>query len=375
MSRFVYLDNAATSYPKPRSVVSAVARAVERGGGNPGRGGGRRAVAASRLVFDARMSIAEFFGFSHPERIIFTRNATEGLNMALKGLLRRGDAAAVSALEHNAVIRPLTALKKRGVKFFTAPLNAYGLPDPRRVPDVKMLVTTAASNVTGALADVEALGRACRGRGVLLVVDAAQTAGSVPFDASNIDVLVLTGHKGLLGPQGIGFVYFAPGVEPATWIEGGTGSDSESPHMPGYWPDRHEAGTVNTPGIAGLAAGIAFLKRKTVQAAREKETELARVIMERFLDDERIEVYPPFEPERRASLVSFNIRGIDPAEAADALDRRGISLRAGLHCSPAAHRFLGTFPAGALRVSPGAMTGKRDILAFLSALDRVLGRR
>jgi len=371
----IYLDNAATSFPKPGPVVKAVVRTMESVGGNPGRGGRSRALQAARILFDTRMAIADLLKLGHPERIIFTRNATEGLNMALKGLLRKGDTAAISALEHNSVTRPLHALKKRGVKFHHALLDKNGLPDPKHVPKVKMLVTTGASNVTGAVADVAALGKACRRLGVLFMVDAAQTAGAMPFDTSNIDVLVCSGHKALLGPQGVGFVWFSPGVEPDTWMEGGTGSDSESLNMPSYWPDRHEAGTMNTPGIAGLGAGVKFLLKKGLVGVREKEVALCRAIIEWMANDDRIILYPPRGPEERAGLVSFNVKGMDPAEAGDTLDRKGVACRVGLHCSPDAHRFMGTFPDGAVRVSPGVMSTMKEVKTFLSILDRVARRR
>lgn len=374
MTEHIYLDNAATSHPKPKSVARAVARVIEAGG-NPYRGGSAEALKMARLIFEARMDIASLLGLENPGRIVFTRNATEGLNMALKGLLKRGDEVAISGLEHNAVIRPLTALRKRGVKFRHAPLDADGLPNPKRIPKVKMLVTTGASNVTGAVADVKVIGDACRRQGTMLMVDAAQTAGSVPFDASSIDILACTGHKALLGPQGIGFVWFAPGVEPETWIEGGTGSDSISDKMPDYWPDRHEAGTPNAPGIAGLAEGTRYLMKRSIEDVRAWEEELCALILEYFSNDHRITVYPRIKPKTRASIVSFNIRGIDPAEVGDALNRRGVSVRVGLHCAPEAHRFMKTFPEGTVRVSPGAITKKKDIQKFLSILNRGIKRR
>jgi len=371
MKRPIYLDNASSSFPKPKTVARAVARTIAEVGANPGRAGHRLGLKASRIVYGARLAIAELFDLPNPERIVFTKNATEGLNLALKGLLGRGDRVEISALEHNSVIRPLTALKRRGVRVDYAKLNNDGLPVAAR-PGARALVTVGGGNVSGALADVAALGAACADKKTLLIVDAAQTAGSVPFRAAGVDALVCTGHKGLLGPQGTGFVWFAPGVEPRPLLEGGTGSDSANPAMPAYWPDRHEAGTVNTPGIAGLKAAADYLRRRTLEAVRAHELALVRSILERLGADPRIVLYPPFDPERRASIVTFNVRGKDPALVGAALDRFGVACRVGLHCSPESHRFLGTFPEGAVRVSPGAMTAKADIGGFFKALDRAL---
>ncbi len=374
MRRAVYLDNASSSFPKPKAVAKAVADTISLVGANPGRAGHALGLKASRIVFEARIAIAQLLKLPHPERIIFTKNATEGINLGLKGILKRGDKVVISRLEHNAVIRPLTAMSRRGVRVEYAPCDENGLPDPGAIPDAAMLVTVGGSNVTGALADVKALGEACRKKGALLMVDAAQTAGCVPFDVSKIDILACAGHKGLLGPQGTGFVWFAPHVSPGTMIEGGTGSDSESGAMPGFWPDRHEAGTLNTPGIAGLKAAAKYLSKRTIKAVREHEIGLCRAIMERLRNDPRVIVYPPSRPGRRVSLVSFNAKGIDPAELGERLDRYKVACRVGLHCSPEAHKFLGTFPEGTVRISPGAMTTKADIKEFFKALDRALRR-
>lgn len=372
MKTVSYLDNASSSFPKPSGVIRAVTRALAKAGANPNRAGHALGRAASRIVFETREALAELLRLPNPERIIFTKNATEGINLALKGLLRRGDRVAISGVEHNAVIRPLTGLAKRGVKVEHAPLTAHGLPDPRRVPDVKLLVTVTGSNVTGALADIPRLAAACRKKGVTLMLDTAQTAGAVPSDFAAADIVAGTGHKALLGPQGTGFVWFRKVIEPEPLIEGGTGSFSESGSMPPFWPDRHEAGTLNTPGIAGLGAAIKYLMRRTVEDVRSHEVEILRAMLERLRNDERIITYPPFEPEARASLILFNARGMDPAALGAALDRRGVAARVGLHCAPEAHRFLGTFPAGGVRVSPGPFTTKRGVSRFFDALRRVL---
>jgi len=373
MKKTIYMDNAATSHPKPKSVVRAVAEAIDKGAGNPGRGFHRQGMAATRIIFQAREEIAQFLGLPHPERLVFTGGATQGLNLALKGLLRPGDRVAISRLEHNAVIRPLETLKKTATLVEYAPCLDNATPDPAKIPDVKMLVTTAASNVTGAVADIGALAEACRRKGPLLVVDAAQAAGSIPMPAAGgVSVFVAPGHKGLLGPQGVGLAWFAPGVEPDPLVEGGTGSASEEPLTPGFWPDRHEAGTMNTPGVAGLLAGVRYIAARGVESIREHETTLCAMLLEALGNHPRISLYPPHDAGRRASLVCFNIMGMDSAGVANILDQNQVAVRAGLHCSPEAHRRMGTFPGGAVRVSPGPFTTKKEIRLFISILFKAI---
>ncbi len=368
----IYLDNAASSFPKPRPVIKAVTRSLGTLWGNPGRAGHKKAIAAMRMIYETRVELAGLLGLPDPERIVFTKNATEGLNIALKGLLKPGDTVAISRLEHNSVTRPLNTLKKSGVNVIDAPVDENGLPDPSRIPDVKMLAVTGASNVTGAVLDTKAVGETCAAKGVILLVDAAQSAGSIPFDTSRIDILIGTGHKALLGPQGVGFAWFREGVTPEPFMEGGTGSDSESDLTPSYFPDRFEAGTMNTPGIAGLKAGVEYVRNLTVQMIREKEISLVSMIMDALWREPGVTVYGPADPAKRASLVMFNVSGRDPAQIAEALDRRGVAVRAGLHCAPEAHKFAGTFPEGAVRVSPGAMTRRKDVETFIRILRRAI---
>ena len=372
---YIYLDNAATSFPKPPAVAKAVARAIDITGGSPGRGGHKMALSASRIIFEGRETIANFLGLDTQERIVFTKNATEGINLALRSLLKKGDSVATSGVEHNSVVRPIHALAKEGIKTVAAPLDKNGFPDPERLPNVTALIVTAASNVTGAIANLGAIGAACSRKKILFIVDAAQTAGSVSLDVTYVDALVCTGHKALLGPQGTGFVWFSPKTDPKPFLFGGTGSESASVDMPDYWPDRFEAGTSNTPGVAGLVAGIRYLEKRGMEAIRQKEVSLIGKIMESFLNHPDILVYPPFEPDKRVSLVSFNIKGRDPSEIENLLDKTGFALRSGLHCAPAGHRFMGTYPDGAVRVSIGPYTTKKEINFFLEAIDTICERR
>jgi selenocysteine lyase/cysteine desulfurase len=298
------------------------------------------------------------------------------LNLALRGLLKPGDRVAISRLEHNAVIRPLETMKAQGVTVEYAPCLENGTPDPDRIPDVEMVITVAASNVSGAVADIGALADSCRAKGISLVVDAAQAAGSIPMPwAAKVSAIAMAGHKGLLGPQGIGLAWFAPGVEPAPLIEGGTGSASESATTPPFWPDRQEAGTPNTPGAAGLLAAMKYIAKRGIADIQRHETQLCAMILEALGNNPMITVYPPKDARLRASLVTFNVKGMDPASVSGLLDAAGVAVRSGLQCAPEAHRFIGTFPAGAVRVSPGPFSSKSDIRYFIDLLFRKIRER
>jgi cysteine desulfurase family protein len=375
MKKVIYLDNAASSHPKPDIVIRKINATLQKIGANPGRSSHSMALAASRILFETRESLAELLNLPSSERIIFTKNCTEGINLALKGILKPGDKVAVSKLEHNSVARPLETLKKNGVIVEYAPCDEYGLPDPKKVPKVKMLVTVAASNVTGAVLDIAALSSACKSKGVVFMLDAAQMAGSIPLDGSLCDILAAPGHKGLLGPQGTGFVWFKKGIEPDVILEGGTGSNSEEFDSPSFWPDRHEAGTCNTPGIAGLGAATQYLLKRGIASIRERETVLCEMILDEIRDIGKVITYPPYDINKKANLVLFNVDGADPSQLAWEMDNQGVALRSGLHCCPEAHRFLETYPEGGVRVSPGYATTKKDVKQFLKVLDGFVKHR
>ncbi len=373
LKNIIYLDNPATSFPKPASVIKAVTNSLQAFGGNPGRSGHAGAMKSLRMVFEARETIAEFFNLPSPERIVFTKNATEGLNLLIKGIVGDKTQFATSKVEHNAVVRPLASMKKRGATQVDIICNAHGFPVriAEKRPDV--IVTASASNVTGAIADIGKLARYCKKNRILLVVDTTQSAGALPLDLSRVDCAAFTGHKSLLGPQGIGFVYCAKGVEPEPLIEGGSGSESDSAQMPKYWPDRHEAGTINVPGIAGLMAGIKYLKQRGLENIREKEKKQTQYILERFGNNRNIKIYGPTTADKRVGLVAFNIMGKDPAEVADELGDKGIAVRAGLHCAPAAHRFAKSWPTGSIRVGVGPFTTKKEIDIFIKTVMAISG--
>jgi cysteine desulfurase/selenocysteine lyase len=379
----IYLDNAATSFPKPPVVHEAMLRFARDTGANPGRSGHRLSVDAGRVIYDARESIAELFTVTDPLRVLFTGNATGGLNQALLGLLRPGDRVVTSGMEHNSVMRPLRALEAAGVRAVVVPCSPQGVLDPddlRRALSEKtaMVVINHGSNVNGCLQPVRELGTVARDAGALFLVDAAQTAGCVEIhmEDDNIDLLAFTGHKALYGPQGTGGLVVgerAPLDRMRPLIYGGTGSRSEFETQPEFPPDRYESGTPNTIGIAGLGEGVRFVIGTGVQEIRRHEDALAAALVEGLASIDGVRLFAA-PPERRLSTVSFTCGSLSPSEIGLRLDEEyDILCRVGLHCSPAAHRSLGSFPEGAVRFSAGYFTSHDDIAAAVDAV-RVLSK-
>lgn len=374
----VYLDHAATSFPKAPGVAEAVARFLECNAGNPGRGGHRLTVAASRAVEACREEVSALFG-ADPSRTLLGSSATFWLNTLLHGLLQSGDRVVVSSLEHNAVMRPLRHLARdRGITIrVVRAQHAAGVPSPDEIAaacseaPTKLVVLTHASNVSGAVLPVEDVARAVVP--VPVVVDGAQSAGSLPLDfgRSGLAAYACSGHKGLLGPPGTGVLLLAP--EPALslppLVRGGTGSRSESEIMPDMLPDRLEAGTPNSPGLAGLAAAAAWLRTQGIEAIHARETRLVHLLAERLANIPGVRLHGWFPDEARVATVSFTLDGADNGELATWLDReRGMMLRVGLHCAPATHRRLGTFPDGTLRVGVGPFTTRDQIDRLVCAI-------
>lgn len=378
----IYLDNAATSFPKPEVVYAAVDRTLRGVGASPGRGGHREALAAARLVFAAREAAASLFGVADSARIAFTASATEAINCALFGLLRPGDRVVTSSMEHNAVTRPLRALQERGVVVVKVPADRQGFVDPAAIKaacaePTRLVVLTHCSNVTGTLQPVEEIGPWCRRQGILFLVDAAQSAGLFAIDVASlgIDLLAVPGHKSLLGPPGTGLLYVREGITLQPLIYGGTGGNSHSELPPEAMPERLEAGTLNTPGLAGLLAGIEFLLGEGVVAVRAREAELLGRLIDGLREIPDVELYGPLDPRFHGGALSFNLTGRDPAEIGFLLDRdHAILCRVGLHCAPDAHRTIGTFPRGTVRVSPGFFTTEAEIDHLVGAVAAVASR-
>lgn len=370
----IYLDNAATSWPKPECSVSAMARALETCGANPGRAGHALSLAAGRIVQGCREEIAQMLGERDASRVVFASNATDALNMAIHGTLRSGDHVISTLLEHNSVLRPLSELSRAGVITLTlvAP-DAQGRICARDIEAAvtkrtRLVAMTHMSNVLGVPQDAAAVGEVCRRRRLLFLLDCAQTAGHLPLDPLSwgCTMLAMPGHKGLLGPHGTGALWVRNGICIAPMRQGGTGSASESMYQPAMMPDALESGTLNLPGIAGLHAGMrhALLHR---DEARERIVALCDRLRERLMDISGVRVYTP----RGAMLVSFNLPGVSSQEAASMLDEQGIAVRGGLHCAPGVHRFLGTLQGGAVRASPGMFTDSGEIGALAQSVARL----
>ena len=377
----IYLDNAATSFPKPAAVIEETVRCMRQYCGNPGRGSHRLAMEAAEKIFECRMEIADLFGVPNPESVIFTMNTTMALNIAIKGLLRRGDHVLISDLEHNAVLRPIHKLAEEGL--ITYDLFSSRAKDPHAnagaicagiarliKPNTRMLICSHASNICSYRFPLKEIGALCRRMGILLVVDAAQSVGHLPINVEEmqIDALCAPGHKGLLGPQGSGFLILREGLEADTLLEGGSGYHSLDRSMPADAPERYEAGTLATPAIAGLLAGIREVKRIGTEAVSRHVTELNLRLQNRLQTMEAVTVYLP---HCVGSVLLFNIEGISADRVGNALDRMGFCVRAGFHCAALGHTTLATPPSGAVRVSPGIFNTKAQIDSFAEAVEEI----
>ena len=374
----IYFDNAATTMQKPACVVQAVAEAM-CSLGNSGRGVHSGALSASRTIYDTRAALAQLFGAESPERIAFTANSTESLNIAIKGVLNPGDHVITTALEHNSVLRPLFELEDRGVELTILPADAMGnilYEDFEKEirPNTKAIVTTHGSNLTGNLLNIQQIGSIARKHGLIYIVDASQTAGVFPIDVQqmHIDILCFTGHKGLLGPQGTGGIYVREGTEVRPLLSGGSGVQTYLRSHPPQMPTALEAGTLNGHGIAGLGAAIRYLQETGLDVIRKKEQELMRMFYDQVREIPGITVYGDFTARDRCAIVSLNIRDYDSGEVSDALsDRYGIATRPGAHCAPLMHKALGTVQQGAVRFSFSHFNTKEEIEIAVSALQEL----
>lgn len=374
----IYFDNAATSNPKPPAVVEAVTGALTRSNANPGRSGHRLALEAGRVVLDARQRLKELLGAEDATGVVFTLNCTDALNLAIKGSLRYGDHVITTMLEHNSVLRPLNELAQRGrISLTTIPPRDNGFIDPGDIAaairaNTRLIVVTHASNVTGAIQPVAAIGQVARENGVRYLIDGAQALGGLPVNvqALRCDLYAFPGHKSLLGPQGTGGLYIRPGIELYTLREGGTGTGSDSVLQPRELPERYESGTVNLPGIAGLGAGCEYVSGH-LSAIMSHERELTAALYEGLSQMEGVEIYSPAEEAARAGIVSFNLGDFSSSQVADALAQEDIAVRGGLHCAPGAHRVLGTLRRGAVRASVGHANTFGEVEQFLRTLREI----
>ena len=376
----IYLDNAATSWPKPESVYQTMDEFLREKGGNPGRGSHSMAVAARETVEETRMLVARLINAPEMERVIFTFNCTDALNLGLKGLLRPGDHVITSCIGHNSLVRPLRKLEQKGVKVTRLPPSPEaGVVSAQDIEeaitrDTKLVVTTHASNVTGVIQPIEEYGATARRHNLIFMVDAAQTAGKYPIDvqAGNIDLLAFSGHKGLLGPPGTGVLYVGSQVDLDSLREGGTGSYSELEEQPLDLPYRYESGTVNSVGISGLGAGLKFIFSEGREKIQTNHQFLVDRLLEGLSNIPRLILYTAKDRSKQAPIISFNIEGYEPGEVGAILDQAfDIKVRIGLHCAPAAHKTLGTYPLGTIRLSPGYFNTVEEIDLTLDALDRI----
>ncbi len=374
----IYLDNAATSFPKPPEVARAMAGTLEKIGANPGRAGHTLALCAARVVERCREEIADLAGVSSPERVIFTASCTEALNLAIAGTLRRGDEVIVSHAEHNAVMRPLYRFERQGlIRVKTLQPDERGLLSPQGLrealsPKTALVVLCHASNVTGVVQPIAALGQVCRAARVPLLVDAAQSAGieDVRLDALCADMVAMPGHKGLFGPQGIGVLVLGKNANPEPLIVGGTGSASESLRQPDLLPDRYESGTVNLPGIAGLLAGVRFVRAHQAEIA-EYERALSNRLWLRLAEIPGIQLLGCARVPR-TGVVSFVSPRMETGLICDRLNDCGVAVRGGLHCAPSIHRYLGTLESGAVRLSVGPYNTEQEMDDVAALLARLL---
>ena len=366
----IYFDNGATTYPKPQSVINAVTAAMRDSGANPGRSGHRMSLRAAETVYRCRESIAKLFALDNPENVIFTYNCTTALNTVIQGVLKSGDHAVISSLEHNAVVRPLEKLKEKGVTYSVAEVVEGDDEATIRAfraqfrKNTKLVICTHASNVFGVRLPAERLAALCHLNGILFCLDAAQTAGVVPISLQNssIDYLCAAGHKGLYGPMGTGVMIVHSDVMPDSLIQGGTGSFSSDLSQPAVLPDKYESGTPNLAGIAGLNAGVQFVMNRAPERLDAYEMRLAQRLYDRLARMDGVRLYTA-RPEQatHVPVISFNVGDVDSESVAAMLDRHGIAVRAGLHCAPLAHQSYGTQEQGTVRAVMSAFNHERQI--------------
>ena len=364
MDRIIYLDNAATSWPKPPRMLAAINQFNEEIGANAGRSGHQRSVQSARIVYETRQRLADLFNLEDPLRVVFSSNVTESINLALNGLLHPGDHVITTSMEHNAVMRPLRYLESQGVELTVISCSPTGVLDPDDLmksikPNTKLVVINHASNVVGTIQPIREIGRKVREMGLLMLVDAAQTAGASAIDmqADFIDLLAFTGHKSLYGPMGTGGLLIGERVDITLFNplkRGGTGSHSEFEEQPDFLPDKFESGTLNVLGLAGLNASLEWIQSVGIDEIRDHEKALCQQLITGLENLPGIKVFGLKDANKQTAVVSFTVDGFDNARVGELLDEKyGVLCRIGLHCAPSAHKTMGTFPNGTIRFSPG----------------------
>ena len=378
----IYLDNSATSFPKPNKVYEEVLNCMKNYCANPGRGSHDMAIKSALKIMETRDLICELFNISSPFNLIFTNNATEALNIAIKGVLKKGDHVISTVIEHNSVLRPLHSMNKIGVEITLVAVDKGGYVNPLDIKseikdNTKMIIVNHASNVLGSVQDIDTIGKIAKKNEIIFIVDASQSAGVIPIDVESfyIDLLAFPGHKGLLGPQGTGGLFIRDGIKLNSFKEGGTGSNSHFMIQPDFMPDKFESGTLNTPGIAGLCEGLKFIKRVGIYNIQKAENELMKQLIEELKKLPYIRLYGSDSTEERSAVVSFNIEGVDASIVGEELNEYGIAVRTGYHCAPLIHEIIGTEYAGTVRVSLGCFNISQDIEELLEAIKKIYKSR
>lgn len=372
----LYFDNAATTFPKPEVVYTSIMEAMRGYGANPGRSGHKLALKASRGIYDTRELICKIFNVKNPMNIILTFNATESLNIGIKGILKPGDHVITTSMEHNSVLRPIKYLEKFGIESTIIEADEKGRINVLDIEksiksNTKLIVNTHVSNLTGTIMPIEDIGRVARNNGIIYMVDAAQSAGvyDIDIEKMNIGILAFPGHKGLLGPQGTGGLYIREDLKLEGFMQGGTGSASHSLIQPDIFPDKFESGTANAPGIVGLGAGIKYILDRGINSIREYEERLTEHFIEEAKKIDGIKLYGPLNIREQGGVVSLNIKDADSSEVSYILDQEyDIAVRPGLHCAPLAHKTIGTLEQGAVRFSFGIFNSHEEIELSIKAL-------
>ena len=382
MESLIYFDNAATTFPKPHSVLKAALDVMNGYCANPGRSSHRLAIKAAETVYDCRSKLAELFGGSD-ENVVFTCSATHAINMGIKSVLHRGDHVLISDIEHNAVFRPISALASKGLITFdiyrahTDPDNLTRELASRIKPNTTLICACHHSNICNLCLPIRAIGRFCKRNDILFLLDASQSAGTIPINIEDdlVDILCAPAHKGLYGIPGCGFAIFSQALADSgnisTFIEGGNGMASESPYMPDFLPDRLEAGTLPLPAIAALSAGVDFVRKNGIENIGKKEKALCKILRNGLLTINNVTVHSKTD----GSILLFSVKGITSEEFSQRLDRHRVCVRAGLHCAPLAHKRLGTPDDGAVRISFGANNSKEEMFYALNVCEHLINHR
>ena len=378
----IYLDNAATSFPKPTEVYEEVLNCMKNYCANPGRGSHDMALNSGLKIMETRAEICELFNIKNPFNLIFTSNATESLNIGIKGVLRRGDHVISTVIEHNSVLRPLYSLSNKGIEVTLVGVDKAGYINIKDIKDeikrnTKMIIINHGSNVLGTIQNINEIGEIANKKGILFMVDGSQSAGVISIDVESdfIDLLAFPGHKGLLGPQGTGGLFIRDGIKLKNFKEGGTGSNSHYMIQPDFIPDQFESGTLNTPGIAGLCEGLKFIKKIGLNTIQKHEEDPICYLLQELKKLDYINIYGSKSAKQRSAVVSFNIEGIDASTVGELLNEEAIAVRTGYHCAPLIHDIIGTENAGTVRVSPGFFNKVSDIEIFIRAIKEIYKKR